>query len=54
MEAMVDQVDAFGEPFGPRLHGAQTELEVAEQNFGVACRLRSQQLPGLCREVGDV
>jgi hypothetical protein len=36
MEAMVDQVDAFGEPFGPRLHGAQTELEVAEQNFGIA------------------
>jgi hypothetical protein len=36
MEAMADQVDAFGEPFGPRLRGTQTALEVAEQNFGIA------------------
>jgi hypothetical protein len=36
LEAMADQVDAFGEPFGPRLRGTQTALEVAEQNFGIA------------------
>jgi hypothetical protein len=30
MEAMADKVDAFGEPFGPRLRGAQAALEVAE------------------------
>jgi hypothetical protein len=49
MEAMADQVDAFGEPFGPRLRGTQTALEEAEQNFGVAHRLPIEQFAGLIR-----
>jgi hypothetical protein len=50
LEAMADKVDAFGEPFGPSLHGTQTKLEEVEQNFGVARRLPVEQFAGIVRE----